>query len=111
MPVMVGATGADIGWLAAETKEALFATFGARAAAARIAYDPPAPRHSPPCRRRRADRQMVEPARFVAQRVVAGGAPAYLYRFSYVAGSMRGDWKGAPHATDIPYFFDTVALK
>lgn len=57
------------------------------------------------------DRLMVEPARFVAQQTHRAGQPAFLYRFGYVAASMRKDWAGAPHATDIPYFFDTVAVK
>lgn len=112
VPVMVGATSADIGWLPAETKDALFAAFGPHSPAARAAYDPDgtAPL-SALVAAAGADRQMAEPARFVAARVTAGGQPAYYYRFSYVADAMRGEWKGAPHATDIPYFFDTVAAK
>jgi para-nitrobenzyl esterase len=39
------------------------------------------------------------------------GQPAYHYRFSYVAVSMRGQWAGAPHATEIPFVFNTVAAK
>jgi para-nitrobenzyl esterase len=33
----------------------------------------------------------------------------YAYRFSYVAGSVKAP--GAQHATDIPFFFDTAAIK
>ena len=54
---------------------------------------------------------MVEPARFVAATIAAHGQPSYNYRFSYVAKSMRKEWAGAPHATEIPYVFDTVAAK
>lgn len=112
VPVMVGATSADIGALPGATKDALFAHFGTRAAAARAAYDPDGTQPLAAISAAAgADRQMAEPARFVAQRVAAAGAPAFAYRFSYVAGSMRRDWTGAPHATDIPYFFDTVAAK
>lgn len=112
VPVMVGATSADIGALPGATKDALFAHFGDRAAAARAAYDPDGTQSVAAISTAAgADRQMAEPARFVAQRVAAAGAPAFAYRFSYVAESMRGDWTGAPHATDIPYFFDTVAAK
>ena len=57
------------------------------------------------------DRAMVEPARFTAASFAAQGLPAYEYRFSYVATSMRGQWPGAPHATEIPYVFDTVRAK
>jgi len=44
--------------------------------------------------------------------IARSGRPAFLYRFSYVAESMRGEWPdGAPHATDIPFFLNTVAAK
>ena len=54
---------------------------------------------------------MVEPARFIVRTFAAAGAPAYHYRFSYVAESMRAKWKGAPHATEIPFVFDTVRAR
>jgi para-nitrobenzyl esterase len=37
------------------------------------------------------------------------GVPVYAYRFSYVAESLGQP--GAQHATDIPFFFDTQAIK
>ena len=58
-----------------------------------------------------ADQMMVEPARYMARLLAASGQPAYEYRFSYVAESMRKEWKGAPHATEIPFVFDTVAAR
>ena len=58
-----------------------------------------------------SDRMMVEPARFVVRAVAATGQRAYEYRFSYVAESLRKTWKGAPHATEIPFVFDTVAAR
>lgn len=58
------------------------------------------------------DKIMVEPARFVAGALAARGLATYEYRFSYVATSMRDQWKTfAPHATEIPYVFETVAVK
>jgi para-nitrobenzyl esterase len=57
------------------------------------------------------DRTMEEPARFTAAEFARQGLPSYEYRFSYVATSMRKQWPGAPHATEIPYVFDTVAAK
>jgi para-nitrobenzyl esterase len=58
------------------------------------------------------DRTMGEPARYVSRLFAQQGLRSYSYRFSYVAESMRGEWhKGAPHASDIPYFFNTVAAK
>jgi len=35
----------------------------------------------------------------------------YAFRFSYVAESLRKQWPGAMHATEIPYVFDTVAAR
>jgi para-nitrobenzyl esterase len=54
---------------------------------------------------------MGEPARFAAKALAAQGVRAYVYRFSYVAESMRKQWPGAPHASEIPYVFDTVVDK
>jgi para-nitrobenzyl esterase len=54
---------------------------------------------------------MVEPARHVARVLAARGQPVYHWRFSYVADSMRKEWPGAPHATDIPFAFNTVAAR
>ena len=52
---------------------------------------------------------MVGGARSVAQVLAGQGLPVYEYRFSYVAESIGKP--GAQHASDIPYFFDTVAIK
>ena len=113
IPVIVGANSADLGFSRARALDEAIAPLGADRAAALAAYDPD---HSGDAARvggRVAmDMAMIEPARFVAAAVAAGGQPAYEYRFSYVADSMRGEWKdGAPHATEIPYAFDTVSAK
>lgn len=40
------------------------------------------------------------------------GVPTYHYRFAYVADSVRtASTTGAAHASDIPYFFNTVSTK
>jgi len=52
---------------------------------------------------------MVAGARSVAADVSDHGVPVYAYRFSYVAESLGEP--GAQHATDIPFFFDTQAIK
>ncbi|SER43846.1 carboxylesterase/lipase family protein [Sphingobium sp. YR768] len=55
---------------------------------------------------------MVAGARTMADQFVAQGVPTYYYRFSYVAASARtAETKGAGHASEIPYFFDTVGIK
>ncbi|WP_404480724.1 carboxylesterase/lipase family protein [Novosphingobium sp. BL-52-GroH] len=52
---------------------------------------------------------MVKGARAVAATLSAAGVPVYAYRFSYVASSLKD--AGAGHASDIPFFFDTQAIK
>jgi para-nitrobenzyl esterase len=52
---------------------------------------------------------MVAGARSLAATLADHGVPVYAYRFSYVADSIGK--LGAGHATDIPYFFDTVKIK
>jgi para-nitrobenzyl esterase len=49
----------------------------------------------------------AEPARFFAGVMAAGGQPAWLYRFSYVPESKRAKQAGAPHASEVPFVFDT----
>jgi para-nitrobenzyl esterase len=52
---------------------------------------------------------MVAGARSMAAALAGQGVPLYAYRFSYVATSVKEP--GAQHATDIPFFFDTAAIK
>ena len=52
---------------------------------------------------------MVAGARQLAGAIARAGAPAYHYRFAYVAEGLGTT--GAGHATDIPFFFDTAAIK
>ena len=52
---------------------------------------------------------MIAGARSLAATIADQGAPVYAYRFSYVAESIAEP--GAQHATDIPFFFDTQAIK
>lgn len=55
---------------------------------------------------------MVTGARSMAQLFASQNLPTYYYRFSYVAQSLRtADTRGAGHASEIPYFFDTVGIK
>ncbi|MGC6329231.1 carboxylesterase/lipase family protein [Rhizorhabdus sp. FW153] len=111
--VMIGMTSADAGISFARDKDALFASFGAQGPALRKAYDPDGSADFRDLSRHlTGDHYMGEPARFVARHALAAGRKAYVYRFGYVAESKRAEWKaGAPHATDIPYFFDTVAAR
>ncbi len=111
MPVMVGTTSADLGTVAFKDKSALIDSFGDYDGEAIEAYDPFGTRpFDMVAAEVGQDRDMQEPARYVAQQVTRQGHPAYLYRFGYVAQS-RQDGAGAPHASEIPFFFDTVDIK
>ena len=112
VPVMIGANSMDIGFANAETMDDLLKPFGANRDKAKAAYDPKSTGDVRAVGARVAmDRTMEEPARFTAAEFARQGLPSYEYRFSYVAASMRKQWPGAPHATEIPYVFDTVAAK
>lgn len=108
--VMVGATSMDIGFNMFKDKAGLFASFGTYADEAREVYDPSGDipfqvvGYSVG-----QDRSMQEPARFVAEQMTAHGQQAFYYRFGTVAESNNSP--GAPHASDIPFFFNTVAAK
>lgn len=111
VPVMIGANSADIGFPNGRTIEDLLKPFGPNAEKGKAAYDP---EDSGDVRgvglRIASDRMMVEPARFVARTVAASGVPAYEFRFSYVAESLRPGVKGAAHASEVPYVMGTVKM-
>ena len=112
IPVMIGANSRDIGFSFAKTMQEVVAPFGTDQDRALAAYNPDSSTDARVVGTRvAADRMMIEPARFIAQEVATSGQPAYQYRFSYVAVSMRKEWDGAPHATEIPYVFDTVKAR
>ncbi|HEV7631825.1 MAG TPA: carboxylesterase family protein [Steroidobacteraceae bacterium] len=112
VPVMVGATDADIGFVTGRTLDELFAPFGPDALRARAVYDPEGSGNVRVVAARiGGDQMMIEPARQVARVLAGRGQSVYQFRFSYVAESMRKTWAGAPHATDIPFVFNTVAAR
>jgi para-nitrobenzyl esterase len=57
-----------------------------------------------------ADRLMIEPARAIA-RALAPRQPVWLYRFAYAVPQVEQTMGGAPHASEIPYVFDTVGQR
>lgn len=113
MPLLVGATDADLGFDTSPSKDALFAAFGPLAERARRAYDPDGRAELAALRWQVGrDRMMIEPARYVARQATAQGLPAYAYRFSYVARSQRAaSPQGAGHASELPFVFDTVQAR
>lgn len=50
----------------------------------------------------------VEPARTMAASHAAQDAHAYLYEFDYVLTSQADALEGAPHASELPFVFDTL---
>ena len=112
VPMMVGANSMDIGFMQGKTIDDLLDQFGPNAAKARSVYQV---KDTDDVRKvafeMGGDRMMAEPARYVARELARRGQPVYEYRFSYVAESLRKQWPGAMHATDIPFAFDTVAAR
>ncbi|MXO61371.1 carboxylesterase family protein [Altererythrobacter salegens] len=53
---------------------------------------------------------MIGGARSLSAAISRQGVPVYEYRFSYVAETLDPG-NGAQHASDIPFFFDTQAIK
>ena len=111
VPLLIGANSAD-GFPGGDDKDALFARFGEDAAEARTLYDPAGDTPGlAAASAASADAVMIEPARAIA-RVLAPRQAVWLYRFAY---QMPGKWArlngGAPHASEVPYVFDTLASR
>lgn len=112
LPLIIGSNSADfIGFISADTKEALFAQFGDRKAQAIAVYDSVGNTDLRTLLTLAGtDRAQAEPARMTARAFAAKGAPAYVYRFSYVPASMRERWQnGVPHGAEVPYAFGELA--
>ena len=111
VPVMIGGTNMDIGVSPQGTKSALFATFGPDDKAAMAIYDPA---ETADLKKLSAqvgsDREVLEPARFVAGVLAARGIQTYEFRFSYVPEFLRNVLAGAPHGSDVPFVFGTPSL-
>lgn len=108
--VIVGATTADLSLDFTPSAEAAYARFGDKAAA-RAAYEPEGTLALKALNQAiGGDRNMVEPARFVARAVAASGAPTYEYRFGYVApAALASSPFGANHSTEVAYVFDRLS--
>ena len=122
IPLIIGANSADIGFSTAKTMAEAVAPYGVGNRAHVLqAYDPEGTGNVRLVAARMAsDLMMVEPARFTARAFATRGLTAYEYRFSYVAPATAAAQengpranmianKGAQHATDVPYAFDTIA--
>ncbi len=114
VPLIIGSNSADfVGFISADTKDALFSQFGERKADAKAAYDPGG---NTDLRTllvmAGTDRVQAEPARFTASVFVASGAPAFVYRFSYIPAALKERWpNGVPHGAEIPYVFNSLGAR
>lgn len=114
VPLLIGSNSAEVrgGFLAARTKDELFAQFAEGREAAISAYDPAGTQSLENLMTLAiTDRVWAEPARFTARAFAALDLPAFVYRFSYVPSAMKGRIDGAPHASELPFVFDTLASR
>lgn len=108
VPLLIGSTSADLPVTFPPLNDP-FSYFGDDAERAIATYNPSG--NLPPqvvIPAIAVDVTMHEPARFVAKRFAELGNPAWLYRFGYVAESLRAEQPGAPHASELPYLFNTL---
>ncbi|MFA7416245.1 MAG: carboxylesterase family protein [Rhizobium sp.] len=104
VPLMLGANSRDLGLGVADTKEALFATFGSEAQAAAAAYDPDGTTALDELKVQVfADMTMMEPTAHLADLAATSGQPTWYYRFSYVPEVQRPTMPGTLHGMEIPY--------
>ncbi len=109
VPIITGANNRDLAVSPAQTKDALFAKFGALSSQARALYDPTgSATFADVLQNVCADFGMLEPSRNLAEWMTRAGQPAYFYRFSYVPVALRETLPGAPHALEIVFAFDGV---
>jgi para-nitrobenzyl esterase len=114
VPYLVGANNREFGFmpLPPAAVDGMLARFGAEKDKVIAAYDPQGKGDKGEIGVGiMSDGAMVEPARLLARLASAAGQPTYEYRFSYVASSLRATVKGALHATEIPFVFETVRAK
>jgi len=114
VPVIIGSNSADfVGFISADTKDALFSQFGEKKAEAAKLYDPDGTTELRTLLTMAGtDKVQAEPARFAANAFVAKGALAYIYRFSYVPPALQERMpNGAPHGFEIPFVFNTLATR
>jgi len=115
VPLMIGSNSAEVpaGFVAGATKQSLFDSFGKGKPEAIAAYDPDGSADLALLSAQiNTDRVWAEPARLTARAFTEAGSTAFVYRFGYVADSMKDRFKlGAPHASEIDYVFDNVKAR
>ncbi len=113
IPLMIGNCSAEIGRpfvSNANSKEALFASFGEFEADAKVAFDPEGNKQfDEVITKFNTDWVWGEPARMTARAFVKKDAPAYMYQFGYVpiAARARAPY-GAGHGSEVSFVFNTL---
>jgi para-nitrobenzyl esterase len=109
VPLIIGTTSQDLPVTYPPSRENPLSFFGLEAAKASALYNPGGKLPAPALAEAVAvDLTMHEPARFAARQMTAAGNPAWLYRFSYAAESLRPKSTGAEHSSELPYLFKTL---
>jgi para-nitrobenzyl esterase len=109
VPLIIGTTSQDLPVIYPPSREDPLSFFGPEAAKASALYNPGGELPTPALAAAVAvDLTMHEPARFAARQMAAAGNPVWLYRFSYVAESLRPKETGAAHSSELPYLFKTL---
>jgi para-nitrobenzyl esterase len=111
VPLLIGTTSADLAVECPPSREDPLSFFGPESARARDVYSARKTKPLALWWTLGADITMHEPARFVAKQMTLGRAPVWLYRFDYVAESLRPGVTGAAHASEVPYLFDTIVTR
>jgi para-nitrobenzyl esterase len=107
VPLMIGANSDEGSLMEAFriTPESVLKQYAAGLDFARAAYGPM--EDAKFARLLFGDGRMVAPARYIA-RAAKGGAPSYLYHFSYVPEVARTMLPGAAHGLEVPFVFGTL---
>ncbi|MGF1937283.1 MAG: carboxylesterase/lipase family protein [Nostoc sp. ChiQUE02] len=109
VPLLIGSTSQELPITYPPSRENPLSYFGVDADKARVLYNLRGKLQPSEILQTIAiDMTMHEPARFVAKQMVAAGNPVWLYRFGYVAESLRPKVKDADHGSEQPYLFMTL---
>jgi para-nitrobenzyl esterase len=109
VPMIIGSTTQDLVAILPPSHDDPLSYFGSNAHRARVAYDPSGKLNSTQMGELIGeDMSMHESARFLARQMTKAGMPVWLYRFGYVAESMRPSQSAALHASELPFLFDSL---
>jgi len=113
VPLLIGNCSAEIGGAFvsnANSKEALFSTFGDLKDEAKAAFDPDGNKEfAEVITKFNTDWVWGEPARMTARAFLAKSAPVYVYQFGYVPATIRQRAPyGAGHGSEVSFVFNTL---